>query len=144
MVQDYMERAADDIRLLETRKQAVRSLRARIRMVEADAVSLSGAGTSAAPVRGGGNRQEQRLIGMIGRKEKLEKQERAMRDMVTQTERALYKLTADERQVLLWFYLPGRIAVRQMQERLHMSRAGVYRFRDRALEKFAGMMGYRA
>lgn len=136
-----MDQAAESIRLLHVRRQAVRSLQARIRMVEADAVSLRSSGSSV-PVRGGGNRQEQRLVAMISRKEKLEQQERALQDMILQTERALYKLPKDARRVLLWFYSQPRLTVQQMQEELHMGRSTVYRLRDKALLAMAQMLGY--
>ncbi len=136
-----MDQAAESIRLLHVRRQAVRSLQARIRMVEADAVSLRSSGSSV-PVRGGGNRQEQRLVAMISRKEKLEQQERALQDMILQTERALYKLPKDARRVLLWFYSQPRRTVQQMQEELHMGRSTVYRLRDKALLAMAQMLGY--
>ena len=144
-MQEHMARAAEDIRLLEVRKQAAHSLRARIRMVEADACSLGSSTSSAVPVRGGGNRQEQRVIGMISRKEKLEKQERALRNMVIQTERALYKLPEQERALLLTFYGSGLRrgdAVRRLERQLHVSQATVYRLRDKALRSVAAMLGY--
>ncbi len=141
-MEEYISQAENDLRLLNVRKQAIQSKKAQIRMVEADAYSLSSSGASAVPIRGGGNQQEARLCGMIDRKDKLRREERALRDIVRATERALAALSDDERDVLKMFYIGERLPVREMEERLHISRAGVYRLRERALLQFARLMGH--
>ena len=141
---NWKDRAIDDLKLLEVRRQAVEGLRAQIAAVEADAVSLTGA-SGGTPIKGGGNRQEIRLCSYIDRKDKLVAKESAMLALVKQTERALAALGKTERAVLNAFFCENRRpgeAVRELEMLEHISRSEAYRLRERALWLFAGMMGY--
>jgi DNA-directed RNA polymerase sigma subunit (sigma70/sigma32) len=141
----WMEKAANDIRLLETRREAVKGLQAQIRMLEADITSLPGVSAGSAPVQGGGNRQEVRLCGYVDRKTVLEKQKRALQQMIEHTEKILKGMDPTDRAILTAFYLSDQYrgdAVRELEERYHISQSCVYRYRDRALRFFAERMGY--
>lgn len=143
-VQNYMVRAAEDIKQLSDRRQAVVSVRVQIRNLEEDMVSLGG-GCNSVPVSGGGNRQERRLIALISRKDNLLKRERALCDLIRRTEAALNALPEQSRTVLLTVYasdLPQGTAMRQLERELHISQATVYRIRDKALIRLATMLGY--
>ena len=144
-VQKWMKRAVEDLQLMEQRKLAIGALNIRIRRLEADMVSLTGAGGGKTPVKGGGNRQEQRLATFIDRKRQLEQAEQGLRELVEHTEKCLQSLPDKERAVLSAFYLSNLSrteAVRKLEQELYVSEATVYRIRERALVSLALMLGY--
>ena len=140
----WKDRAIDDLKLLGVRRQAVEGLRAQIADVEADAVNLTGS-SGGTPIKGGGNRQEKKLCTYIDRKMELEAKESLLRLQVRQTERALAALGKTERAVLVTCFCEGQRpgkAIRELEGRLHMSQATIYRVRERALYNFAYIAGY--
>lgn len=143
-VQKWMKRAVEDLQLMEQRKLAIGALNIRIRRLEADMVSLTGAGGGKTPVKGGGNRQEAKWCAWLDRKQKLEAEERGLRELVEHTEKCLQSLPDKERAVLSAFYLSNLSrteAVRKLEQELYVSEATVYRIRERALIQFSYMMG---
>lgn len=143
-VQNWKNEAIRELTLMEQRRLAAEGLRLRIRWLDNDAVSLAGGGGNSVPVKGGGNRQEQRLCAFLDKKAELEEEERGLREMVEHTERCLAGLPERERLVLECFYCRGLergSAVCKLERELYCSRSEVYRIRDRALVKMALMLG---
>ena len=141
----WKQRAITDIQLLEERERAADGLLVQIRELEADNVGVSGIDTRKVPVQGGGNAQERRLAAYLDRKTKLEAKERALRELAKHTRRVLGSLQLPERVVLTTLYCSGQRrgdAVCSLEFQLHMSRATIYRLRERALWNFAYGMGY--
>ena len=141
----WMERALTDLEQLEQRRLAVDGLGVQIRQLEADAASLPGVRCDSVPVRGGGNKQERRLCALVESKQKLEREQASLRELVAHTERALKSLPEKERITLTELYTKDKYrgeAVRELEERLHVGRSEVYRIKDQALRQFALRMGY--
>lgn len=140
---EWKSQAIDALKLLEVRRQAAESLRVRRLDMEEDAVSITSVCCDKTPLKGGGNRQQERMADSIDRRDKLAKKEQSLRELVHNTEVCLASLGERERAVLDALYIHRRnSAVSWLEKHLHISRAEVYRTKDRALEEFAIRMGY--
>jgi DNA-directed RNA polymerase specialized sigma subunit len=140
-----MAAVVKELQLLEQRRMAVKGYDIQIRQLDSDAESLSGRGYGSTPVRGGGNRQEERLVRWLDKKDKLVRERAGLAELVEHTEECLARLPERERAVLDAFYLSGLPryeAVKQLEAQLYCGRSEVYRIRERALIKMAAMLGW--
>ncbi len=141
-MEEWKARAIEELRLLPVRRQEAEALRTERRMIEADMTSISGMPMGSSPVRGGGNRQEKRLVDLIAKCQQLEKRERAVRERVRMAEKALYGMKKQERTALIRRFVKQSAGIRDLEQLLFISRSEVYRLLDRGLRDFAKRMGY--
>ena len=134
---DWKKEAAEKLRDLEVKKQALRSIpdeRERIRCVME---GIRSAGVDGDPVKGSTTRREDRLLGCIVKLQELDRSEKQAKLWVRMVDGALNKLDHDDRLVLDRLYVcPVKNGVDALCEELAVERATVYRRRDGALRSF--------
>ena len=144
MKNEILEQASKDIRLLSVRRQAIEGIRARIRLLDADVGAIGGSDFDRLKVKRSRNRHGRQHT-RLEQKERLQEQEGALLAIIEHTERVLQQMHEDDALVLSSFYGDeahrGEV-VRRLGEQLHVSQTEIYRIRERALEEFAGRMGY--
>lgn len=133
----YIPAAIRELRELEGRKTAARNLRERICVLEADATSTRGVTASPVPIRGGGNRNEERLIRYLQQKDQLERRLSALEQTIAVTQRTLDSMAQPRRRALELFYIDRPCGYMwKLMDELGYSRSAVYRLKDDALEEF--------
>ena len=133
---DWKTEAIKDLKSYPQRKEAIKNLKARIKILEDKFISLKGISIEE-PVRGGMSRQEERWIDNIAERERLEMSLNIAQEMVDLTERGLEVLDERERQVIDGLYIePSGAGVDFLCDSLNMAKSSLYRLKDEALRKF--------
>lgn len=140
---DWKEQAKRTLQNLEKDRQSLDGLKAQILQKEADMIALSelGYGRTAAISR----EPIPRMRTLMDEKRVLEAKLTALSAHVGQVDRALAALNEQERLVLTNFYcLKGwkKATVTQLEQKLRVAEATIYRINRRALREFAHRMGY--
>ena len=129
--------AIEDLKKHRAREESLRNIAERIKALKEKSVAIKSSSTSAAPIKGGGNRVEDRLLDNIVERERLRHTYRATKHLVEIVERGLSNLEEDERFILDAFYISRQKKhIERCTERLHLEQAQVYRMKDKALYKF--------
>lgn len=136
---DWKRAALEDIRLLETRRMAVRGLEERIALLDAQ---LEAGARMPVDMAGGGRRKKRqardRMAELVAERERLRLNHSVTKGLVRLTERGLCGLDARGREVLT--AMGGRqrdaAAADRLAQTLSVDRATVYRMRDEALREF--------
>ena len=129
--------AIEDLKNHKGRMESLENIMGKIKVLQAKSISINSSSTSTAPIKGGGNRVEDKLLNNIVERERLKATYKATKYLVEITERGLSNLNEDERFVLDAFYIekPKR-HIEKCMERLCVEQSQVYRIKDRALYKF--------
>ena len=126
----------EELREYEAKRIAARNLPDEIARLKADATKLGGSNNSA-PVKGGGSRWEDRQINMIVKCDKLETSLTYAKAWMSNVERGLAILNAEERLILDRFYInPAKGNVDRLCDELHMGKTAIYDRKDFALRKY--------
>lgn len=126
----------EELREYEAKRVAARSLPDEIARIRADTTKLSGSSNST-PVKGGGSRWEDRQINMIVKCDKLETSLAYAKNWVSNVERGLAILNAEERLILERFYInPAKGNVDRLCDELHLEKTAIYDRKDAALRKY--------
>lgn len=134
---DWKREAADKLRNYEARKQATENIQEEIKRLEIEYTSIRSAVTAGPPVSGGGSSREDVLLNNIAHREELKRRLRDVRLWVSQVDKALGVLDADERIVLDRLYIhQSKASVIELCEKLNLEKSSVYRKRDNALRRF--------
>ena len=144
MMSQVLDRVAGELKLLNSRRQAIRGIQMRIRLLESDAAGIGCLDFDRPRVNSKQKKNGKRL-GTVEERDKLYKQERALKGWIEHMEQTLSQMHPDDEKILRIFYCENRRsgdAVRLLESELHVSQAAVYRMRERALEEFAARLGY--
>lgn len=139
-----LERTAEELKMLNVRRQAVKGIQVRMRMLETDAAGIGGFDLTRPRVNGKQKKTSGRL-GTVEEKERLQQQERALQGWIEHMEQALSALHPDDEKILRAFYCENKRsgeASRMLMDELHVSLAEIYRMRERALADLAARLGY--
>ena len=134
---NWKQVAIEDLKKYKAREESLRNIAERIKALKEKSVAIKSSSTSAAPIKGGGNRVEGRLLDNIVERERLKHTYKATKHLVEITERGLLHLKDDERFVLDAFYISGQEKhIERCMEELHLEQSQIYRIKDRALYRF--------
>lgn len=137
---DWKKCAIDDLRKYRQLQLGAVNLSSEIRELQADITSAKSAGGSS-PVRGGGSKQEDRIINNIVKREKLKANLKIVRHQLEIIERGLRGVTDNECTILTAFYIdPPSKPVELLKDKLHLEQSQIYRLKDIALYKFTVSM----
>ncbi len=129
--------AIEKLKKYEKMKAALENIQAEIHRLELERTSIRSAMADGAPVRGGGNRREDRLLTNIVMREELDRQLARTREWVEMTDRGLACLDDEERLVLDRIYIHGhRGAVSQLMEELGLEKSQIYVRKENAIRHF--------
>ena len=133
---NWKKEAKNELRNYTLLQQSIPNIKERLAEVRARKTSVKSAGDSA-PVQGGGNKFEDRMLDLIVEEERLRYTLQANKIRVKLIERGLSVLTETERVVLLEFSgnRPSE-AVELLRKTTGYERTQIYRIYDHALEKY--------
>lgn len=135
----YTDWCIPELRQLEARRAAIKSMSRRILLLESQYGALRGISYDGDPVQGGEeNKAEAALLANIAERQELGRKLKQTRELVSLTEDALAGLTETDRVVLDHFFINRKKGhVETLEEELHVERTQVYRLRNSALIEFA-------
>lgn len=135
---NWKREAEQTLKDYEYKKCALRSVREEHETLCMNLESLKSMSVDT-PTQGGGNKQEEKFIGIIAKKAELSELYKILKREVGLTDRALNhpKITDNERKVLYRFFINRPNGhVEFLCEELCLEAAQVYRIKDEALRKF--------
>ncbi len=134
---DWRRLAVEDLRRYRELEASLTSLPERIAVLEAEALAIKGGWREQEPVTGGMSRSEDRLLGNIAERQRLQLHLRVVQGLAGMIRRALELLTAEERLALEYFYIqrPSGYLERLCGE-LGCERSAAYEIKNRALKRF--------
>ena len=134
---DWKSIAIEKLRDHEAKRRALESIPLELAQIESSMTSIRSSRADGTPVKGGGSGYEDRMLGLIVKKQELEDNlDRAQLcvDMVTG---ALQTLNQEERLILDRFYInAAKGNVDRLCGELWLEQSAVYRRKDAALRKF--------
>lgn len=134
---NWKAEAMEKLQKYDAMRQATANIPEELKRLELAETSIRSATTDAAPVKGGGNKREDAVLGILVQKEELRLALEQAKIWLASTNRALGTLTPEERLVLHRFYIfPEKGSVDRLCGELGVEQSSVYRKRDRALHKF--------
>lgn len=134
---DWRPIAKDRLRYHLVKKNGLESVRAEIRILESELYKIQSATNDGTPVRGGGNKQNDRFVSIFVHCEELKNNYNLTKSIVDRVDGALDQLTVEERKILEQLYMnPSKGNVLRLCEELNIEQATVYRWRDAALKRF--------
>lgn len=137
---DFRHEAEYDLRNLNAKRKAVDNLKEQISILESEADGMHGIST-AAPVKGGMSRAEEKLVNAISKKIALEKALKVTEDLVLIVEKTLEQMEEVQKELLdVFFVNPRYMAVDYIMEKYHIERPTVYKWRQNAIEQYARIM----
>lgn len=133
---NWKHESIEELREYEAKRNATTGLPEEIARLKADSTKLGGVNNST-PVKGGGSKWEDRQINLIVKLDKLETSLNYVRWWVSNVERGLAILTAEERLILERFYInPTKGNVDRLCDELHLEKTAVYTRKEAALRKY--------
>lgn len=135
---NWKTEATEKLRRYDAMHQAVLNLPEQIAWLEADACRIRSANFDKTPVKGGGNKREEALLGNMVHRQELHWALEQAQSWIKTVDRALGVLTPEERLVLsrLLVY-PERGSLERLCADLGVEQSSIYRKRDKALQRFA-------
>lgn len=134
---NWKEEAKRELRMYDALRASVENVAERIEWLESQKTSIKSASSGVAPVQGGGNRYEDRLLDLIVQEERLRLTLDADRVRLGLIERGLAVLSERERMVALTFGANrSAAAVDILCGKLYLEQAQIYRIWNEALYKF--------
>ena len=126
------------LRELNGEREALIAIPERIQTLKLSFGAIRAARTDGDPVSGGTYRREDALLANIAERDRLRQNLEVTRREVEQLERALKKLSEDERLIIDRFYIDRpRDHVERLCEELHLEKSQVYELKNRALISLA-------
>lgn len=134
---DWKSEAIDKLRQFEAKQQALLSIPMELAQLETSMAGVRSSRTDSSAVKGGGSGYEDRILGLIVRKEELNRRLKCAQLWVDEVTGALQILRPDERRILDVFYIVGeKGAADHLASELCADPKSVYRWKDVALRKF--------
>lgn len=144
---NWQNAAIEDLKKYMQMKESLTNVQERIAALEAKYMSVKSAATDSTPVKGGGNKMEDKLIDNIVERQRLGYALEATSKLVGLIERGLQGLDERERLVLERFYIFRSSGhVERLMEELNYEQRRIYQLKDQALYRFTvtmyGMLDY--
>ena len=134
---NWKKEAVNLLKDYPARKDALGNIKERYAMLECESQGLRAVQSDKIPLKGGLNRQQERLINTIAEKEQLQLNYRMAKQQLDWIDRGLQILEPDERLVLEGFYIStSPTAKDDLMDSLCIERSALYELKDRALRKF--------
>lgn len=135
---NWKEEAAEKLRRYDAMRHAVKNIPLELKRLQLEATSIRSAAADSAPVKGGISRREDRLMNNLAQRQALQETLSRTKCWLRTADDALGTLTQQERQILQRLYIfPEKGALDRLCQELDMEKSSVYRYRDRALHRFA-------
>lgn len=124
----------DDLRLHESRKEALTNIREKYNILKEESTAVKTSNLSAAPTSGGMSRTEEKIIANQAERDKLAAAYKSTLKRIRLIERGLEQLTPVQRTCLDRFYIhSARGNIDKLCQELGYERSRVYQIRDEAL-----------
>lgn len=137
---DWKKCAMDDLRKYRQLQLGAINLSSEIRELQADITGAKTTGSSS-PIKGGGSKQEDRIINNIVKRERLKANLKIVRHQLEIIERGLRGVSDTERIILTAFYIdPPSRPVELLKDKLNFEQSRIYQLKDIALYKFTVSM----
>lgn len=138
---DWTREIKDDLRSYAARKASIQNISEELERLQAELYGVKSATADGAPVSGGTNRREDRLLNIIVKKGKLEGAQKCTRDWVRIMDRALAELNTEEFELLDRLYIHGsRCSADRIAEEMGVEIRTVWRQSRSALVHLAYAM----
>lgn len=139
---DWKKVAIDDLRHYRCLKDALKNLNDNITNLVEDSISLKSGLSNPEPIKGGGTKQEDKMINMIVKKERLKLNQKAIQALMKMIERGLNNLNENELSILKYFYMEeGRkISIDCLCNKMGYEKSRIYQIRNDGLKKFTMSM----
>lgn len=133
---NWKQESMEELREYEAKRIAAINLPDEIARLKADAVKRCGSNKSA-PVKDGGTGWDDRQINMLVKCSKLEASLAYTKAWVSNVERGLASLNAEERLILERFYInSAKGSVDRLCNELYLEKTAIYDRKDAALRKY--------
>lgn len=136
---DWQREATEDLVIYKARKAAIENLQEDLKMIESKLESPAGGTYGDTPVRGSGS-PDDKIIGLIDRKGRIEDNLNDAKKFCNSIERGLAILDEEHRLILQRMYIDTPKSIRDAALRvgdlLHVDLSTVYRMRYDALYRF--------
>lgn len=133
---NWKAEAVKDLKNYPQRKNAIESIKAKIKVLDEQLISLKGISTSE-PVMGGMSKQEEKWLDNISEREKLGFSLKIVEALVEIIEKGLAALDERECAILKSFYIERRERhIEELCEEFHFEKSRLYQLKDNALRKF--------
>ena len=133
---NWKTESTKELKIYSIRKESLKSIKERIKILEALSVSLKGISTDT-PVMGGMSRQEEKLLNNIVERGNLLESFKVTARYVALTEKGLSALDERELEIIDGFYFSKTDNnVERMCAEFHLEKTRLYELREIALKKF--------
>ena len=133
---NWKTESTKELKTYSIRKESLKSIKERIKILEAQSVSLKGISTDT-PVMGGMSQQEDKLLNNIVERGNLLESFKVTARYVALTEKGLSVLDERERKIIKGFYFDKTDNnVERMCAEFHLEKTRLYELREIALKKF--------
>ena len=131
---NWQAEALEMLRGYERMRMAERNLKLELRRLKLEQGSIKALKTDGAGMTRNGGRNEDRLLGILQRRQEVEQALERTRCWIRATDGALSVLEKEEQLILRWFYIKGGCGTAaRLCDQLGVEKSSVYRKRDRAL-----------
>ena len=130
--------AIEKLKRYSLQKTSIVTIPEEIAVLESEAVSIKGATTEGTPVKGGGNRREDRLLDNIVEREELKRQLERNKKTIEIIDRGLATLSREDKHILQQMYISGEKGCKErLMEELGLSEeSSLYKKANKALWRF--------
>ena len=132
--------AIEELRSIPYEQQRLESLKRELEAIDNALYSPRGAGISSVPTLGGGNRQEEKIVGILSdpRRERLKRLISIQSAHIKAIDDSLRLFTATEYKIIsLWYLNPSSRPMSEAMEQTGYSDAQINRIKYAALKKYA-------
>lgn len=129
--------AEEELRTLGKKRKAIEVLPQRIKALEYGYTAIRSASADGAPVSGGTNTRDDRLVKNISDRDFLQAELNEAKETVRAVENALLQLSSRERTILDRFYINRtNDYIERLKDELAVEQSQIYRDKDMALYNF--------
>lgn len=134
---DWKKIAAEDLRNYKCLQDSLKNLSSSIQNLEQDSISIRSGLSNTEPVKGGGTKQEDRLINTIVKKERMRLNYKTIKDLISMIDIGLNNLNDKELRVIQYFYMQNhRMPIECFCDKLGYEKTRIYEIKKEALKKF--------
>ena len=129
--------AKNELRIYGNLKSSIDNISERLNWIEAQMTSIKSASAGTAPVQGGGNKYEYKILDLIVQKQRLKLTRDANKIRLGLVEQGLAALSDAEREIVITFAENrSGAAVELLRDRTGYEQAQIYRIYNEALYKY--------
>lgn len=133
--------AINKLKMYEAKKIALHNIPCQIKALESEFTAVKSSARDSAPVSGGTNQREDKLLSNIIERDELAQNYRIVSAQIAAIEKGLSILTDEELHILRRFYVDRHMGhIEKLCEELNLEQSQIYRKKDTALRKFVTAM----